>query len=190
MTFWFSWGLIARKEMSMRSKSSVIILLLINALLMLVLVGSDFYSLFTDQFYVLKKENYLMLLLALPYFLYLIVFGIKLFQEEGTDPGMRVLEYIVYCSLALGLWQVWTVFQDWNQYAVLKDQFLLPDSFYPVGIGLLVSFGLLYLLSVYMFVLRHNLIGRYHPSEWEENFEDWEEFSLEQKSNSPVNEMD
>ena len=116
----------------MRAKWSIYLLLFFNATLMGLIVISDFYSLFTDEFYVLKKENYLTLLVALPYWLYLVVVGLKIQQEENTDPAMRNLEFLVYFALAGGLWQVWTVYRDWSQYAELQQHYILPESFYPM----------------------------------------------------------
>ena len=165
----------------MRSRVLAFALLFVNVLLMTTLVFSDFYSLFTEQIYLLKRDNYFMLLASLPYYLYILVFGMKLWQEERTDPGMRTLEYLTYVSLLAGLWQVWKVYQDWSQFSHLKEQFLLPDSFFTLGLVLLVVFGTLYVLSLIMFAARRRLIGPYRATEWEENFDEWEKFSVRQE---------
>jgi len=176
--------------MRMRSKCSVCLLLFFNFLLFLVFVGSDFYSLFTEQFEVTKKENYLTLLLLMPYVLYLAIVGRKVLQEEKTVPGMRNLEFLVYFSLLGGLWQVWQVFSTWSDYSSLKNQYLLPDNFYLVGLGLLAIFALFYAMSFYLFSVRRRVVGPYHRREWEENFEVWEEFQMRQKAKVPVNNAD
>jgi hypothetical protein len=174
----------------MRAKWSIYLLLLFNATLMGLMVISDFYSLFTDEFYVLKKENYLTLLVALPYWLYLVVVGLKIQQEENTDPAMRNLEYLVYFALAGGLWQVWTVYRDWSQYAELQQHYILPESFYPMGIAILSTFTLLYLFSMYTFNVRKRHIGPYRRDQWEESFEAWEEFRLGQEGEVPLDQVD
>lgn len=161
----------------MRMKRFVYLLLFFNAILMGLMVLSDFYSLFTEEFYILKKENYLTLLVALPYWLYLFVVGLKIYQEEKTDPAMRNLEFLVYLALTGGLWQVWTIFRDWSQYAELEQQYSLPESFYAIGIALLCSFVLLYVLSLFLFYIRKRHIGPYRRDQWEESYEAWEEYS-------------
>lgn len=174
----------------MRAKWSIYLLLFFNATLMGLIVISDFYSLFTDEFYVLKKENYLTLLVALPYWLYLVVVGLKIQQEENTDPAMRNLEFLVYFALAGGLWQVWTVYRDWSQYAELQQHYILPESFYPMGIAILSAFTLLYLFSMYTFNVRKRHIGPYRRDQWEESFEAWEEFRLGQEGEVPLDQVD
>lgn len=176
--------------MSMRSKWSIYLLLFFNFLLLTVFVGSDFYSLYTDHFYITKKENFITLLLFLPYLVYLVVIGIKVQQEESTDPAMRNLEYLVYLSLIGGLWQVWQVFSSWSEFSTLQNQYLLPEHFYVIGLGLLIVFALFYVFSLYLFSVRKRAIGPYHRREWEENFDAWEEFRLGQEAEVPVENAD
>ena len=176
--------------MSMRTKWSIYLLLIFNFLLLTVFVGSDFYSLYTDHFYITKKENFITLLLFLPYLVYLVVIGIKVQQEEATDPAMRNLEYLVYLSLIGGIWQVWQVFSSWSEFSTLQNQYLLPEHFYLIGLSLLITFALFYVFSLYLFSVRKRVIGPYHRREWEENFDAWEEFRLGQETEVPVEKAD
>jgi hypothetical protein len=121
---------------------------------------------------------------------YLVVTGMKVQQEESTDPAMRNLEYLVYLSLLGGLWQVWQVFSAWSEFSTLQNQYLLPDNFYFVGLGLLITFALFYVFSFYLFSVRKRVIGPYHRREWEENFDAWEEFRLGQEAEVPVEKAD
>lgn len=176
--------------MNMRAKWSIYLLLVFNLLLLIVFAGSDFYSLYTDKFYITKKENYITLLLFLPYLIYLVVIGIKVHQKESTDPAMRNLEYLVYLSLIGGIWQVWQVYSSWSEFSTLQNQYLLPEHFYVIGLGLLIVFALFYVFSLYLFSVRKRAIGPYHRSEWEENFDAWEEFRLGQEAEVPVENAD
>lgn len=176
--------------MNMRAKWSIYLLLVFNLLLLIVFAGSDFYSLYTDKFYITKKENYITLLLFLPYLIYLVVIGIKVHQKESTDPAMRNLEYLVYLSLIGGIWQVWQVYSSWSEFSTLQNQYLLPEHFYVIGLGLLIVFALFYVFSLYLFSVRKRAIGPYHRSEWEENFDAWEEFRLGQEAEVPIENAD
>lgn len=121
----------------------------------------SFYGLFTDKFYFLKIDNYIFPLLTLVHFLYLYVVGFKIKEQEIADPQMRNLEYSLYVILLVYGFKTidtLTTLLSYGEY----DNHIIPNTFIPMGITMLILYIFLLFLTFLSFKLRKEFVGDYN----------------------------
>lgn len=137
-----------------------------------ILIVLNFYGLYTNKFYLLKPDNYIFPLLSVVHFSFLYVLRFKIREGEFTDPLMRNLEYALYVILMVYIFKILDTF-----YIVLSykdyDDFIMPATFLPVGITMLIFQFLLVLLTLLAFVHRKVQVGEYTFDQINENFDSW-----------------
>tara|TARA_R110002049_G_scaffold144404_3_gene306656 strand:+ start:8457 stop:8942 length:486 start_codon:yes stop_codon:yes gene_type:complete len=147
--------------------------IIISALLLAVVIISNFYGLFIDKFYFNKIDSYLFAILTLVHLAYLYAFWYKLEENEYPDNEMRNLEYCLYIVFAVYAYKLIDTASLLFGYTNYKD-LILPETFLPVGIGIVLSYLFLCLLTLQLFSIRKNKIGDYTiDSIREEELDTW-----------------
>ncbi len=147
---------------------------LITLFVLAVLIILNFYGIYSNKFYFLKPDNYIIPALAIIHSLYLYVIWFKITEDELPDPKMRNLEYVVYAILAVYLFKVYDSAIVLGSYSDYED-YILPSSFKPIGIITLALYCLMPFLTVLSFCYRRKLIGEYNFENYDNNLNAWQE---------------
>ena len=137
------------------------------------LIVFNFYGLYSNQFYFLKADNYVLPLVAIIHFVYLYVIQFKIREGEYPDPQMRNVEFGMYAVMAIYLFKCLETLQILLSY----DQFgqhLMPETFFPMGIFLLILQVILLLFTLLSFYHRRVLVGAYDFDQINENLDSWQ----------------
>lgn len=141
--------------------------------LLVVLGISNFYGLYSNQFYFLKPDNYIFPLLSLVHFLYVYVLWFKITQHELPDPKMRNLEYVLYGVMIVYLFKVYDTVTILNSYSNYQEH-VMPATFKPVGYTTLIFYCLLLLLTMVSFLHRKLHVGKYNFENYNDNLNIWQ----------------
>ncbi|MEX0315852.1 MAG: hypothetical protein AB3N18_16860 [Allomuricauda sp.] len=147
---------------------------LITFFTLLVLVVLNFYGIYTDRFYFLKPDNYIIPVLAGIHFLYLYVIWFKIKEDELPDPKMRNLEYVVYAILIVYLFKIYDSASIVSSYSQFQEH-VLPSLFRPISIVTLVLYAMMVPLSLISFWHRKKLIGVYNFENYNDNLNVWQQ---------------
>ena len=138
-----------------------------------ILIILNFYGLYSNQFYFLKIDNYIFPLVSVLHFVFLYVMQFKIREGEYPDPVMRNVEYGMYAALIIYLFQ-WLdtgyILMSYDDYKA----FLIPDTFLPVGVTIFLLQGLLVALTLFSFLQRKTLVGRYDFEQIDKNMNSWQ----------------
>jgi hypothetical protein len=137
------------------------------------MIALNFYGLYSNQFYFLKADNYVLPLVAIIHFVYLYVIQFKITQEEYPDPQMRNVEFGMYAVWAIYLFKCLETFQILMSYDQF-GQYLIPDTFFPMGIFILTLQIVLLLFTLLAFYYRKVLVGAYDFDQINENLDSWQ----------------
>ncbi len=138
-----------------------------------ILVVLNFYGLYTNKFYFTKPDNYIFPLLSLVHFLYLYVIWFKITEDELPDPKMRNLEYALYAVMVVYLFKIYDssiIIGSISEY----QEHVIPSTFLPIGVTILVLYCLLFLLSLLSFWHRKRHIGVYNFENFNDNLNMWQ----------------
>nr|WP_299382083.1 hypothetical protein [Allomuricauda sp.] len=141
-------------------------------IILLALIVSNFYGLYTNRFYFLKPDNYIFPLLSAVHFLYLYVVQFKISEGELPDPKMRNLEYILYVVMIVYLFKIYDTANILTTYTEFES-YVMPATFKPIGITTLVLYSLLPILTLVSFWHRKRLIGSYNFENYNDNLNIW-----------------
>jgi len=147
--------------------------ILASIAVLLILIVSNFYGLYTNKFYFTNPENYLFPIVSIVHFLYLYVVWFKITEDELPDPKMRNVEYVLYAVMALYIVKIYdsiNVFSSLSEYA----DHVIPMTFKPLAIVTLVLYALLPILTLYTFWLRKRHIGSYNFENYNSNLNIWQ----------------
>lgn len=147
------------------------LILSINVLVLLIIL--NFYGLYTNKFYVFKFDNYIFPLLTIVHFTYLYVVRFKITEQEYTDPQMRNLEYGLYAIFLIYLFKMFDtayILLSYGQY----ENHVIPNTFIPMGITLLLLQVCLIGLTLIAFAHRKHDIGDYNFDNINENIDSWQ----------------
>ena len=146
--------------------------LITSLIVILLLTVFNFYGLYTNKFYFFKIVNYIFPLLALGHLLFLYVMWFKIKEDELSDPPMRNLEYVLYFISLVYIYKlietVTTLF-SYGQY----DNHLIPATFLPIGILILLLYILLLVLTFLTFSYRREIVGTYTFDEMNQHVDNW-----------------
>ncbi|UII75905.1 hypothetical protein LV716_16820 [Flagellimonas sp. HMM57] len=140
------------------------------AVVLLILIGLNFYGPYTNKFYIFKLSNYILPLLSIVHFLYMYVIWFKIKEEEIPDPQMRNLEYGLYAVLLFYIFKMYdviVVLGSSSQY----QQHLIAPIFKPMVLLSIALYGLLIVLTLFSFWQRKHYIGGY-------NFEKYNDINI------------
>ncbi len=140
---------------------------------LLLLIVSNFYGLYTNKFYFLKVDNYIFPLLSLVHFSFLNVLHAKIHERDIVEPQLRNLEYVMYGILLVYIFKVLDTTYILLSYSDYQTN-LIPDTFIPVGAGILVLQLLLISLTVVAFAFRRQMVGPYSFDQINDNIDSWQ----------------
>ncbi|MEM7487188.1 MAG: hypothetical protein AAF348_18425 [Bacteroidota bacterium] len=143
------------------------------AVILILLIGLNFYGPYTNKFYFFKLGNYVLPLLSIVHFLYMYVIWFKMTEEELPDPKMRNLEYGLYALMFFYIFKVYdlfTIFDSASQY----QQHLISSVFEPMVIISITLYGFLLVLTLFSFWQRKHFIGGYNFDNYNDNLNIWQ----------------
>ena len=141
--------------------------------LLLVLIIFSFYGLYTNKFYFLKVDNYIFPLLAIIHFAYLQGIQSRINSRELSDTSLRNLEYAMYAILPVYIFKLIDTSNIMLSYWEYEN-YLKPDTFIPVGMGILFSQIVLVLLTIMTFHFRRQILGRYNFDQINDKLDSWQ----------------
>lgn len=141
--------------------------------LLLTLIVFSFYGLYTNTFPVLKPENFIFPILSLIHFVFLYVLWFKIKEEEGTDPQMKVIEFLMYGVCLVYAFNVYMTISTLTTYFEFSNH-VIPATFFPMGIFILAMQLTLIGLTLLAFKYRKNLVGNYDLDDMNQHIDSWE----------------
>lgn len=147
--------------------------LLLTILVLLILIVFSFYGLYTNKFYLFKFDNYIFPALTLVHFTYLYVVWFKIKEQEGPDPPMRNLEfalYIIFFIYVFRLIETISILTSYNDF----ESHVIPATFVPLGILILILYILLLGLTLITFKHRKYLVGSYKFDNTNDQIDSWD----------------
>lgn len=133
----------------------------------------NFYGLYSNKFYLLKPDNYIFPLLTILHFVYLYVLWFKIREQELPDPQMRNLEYAMYAIVLIYTFKILDTIYILTTYSDYENH-IIPATFIPVGIFILLLQIALLSLTIITFFHRKELVGDYNFDNMNENIDSWQ----------------
>lgn len=140
---------------------------------LLVLIVLNFYGIYTNRFYFLKPDNYIIPVLGGIHSIYLYVIWFKIKEDELPDPKMRNLEYIIYAILIVYIFKIYDSAMVMTSYSEFQEH-VLPSTFRTISIVTLVLYCLIPPLTLLSFWYRKRLIGVYNFENYNNNLNIWQ----------------
>nr|WP_255444158.1 hypothetical protein [Robiginitalea sp. SC105] len=137
------------------------------------LIVLNFYGLYSNQFYLLKIDNYILPLFSILHFVYLYAIQFKIRENEYPDPQLRNVEYGMYAVLFIYLFKgvdTLYILMSYDDY----DSHIIPATFLPVGLFILALHVALVFLTGAAFHFRRNLVGAFNFDQINENIDSWQ----------------
>jgi len=144
-----------------------------SIVLLVLLIILSFYGLYTNTFPVIKPENFVFPLLTSIHFTFLYVLWFKIKEEEGTDPQMRIIEYALYAIFFVYLFKAYETILVLTTYADFTNH-LIPESFFPIGILVLVLQAFLLGITLLAIKYRKDMVGTYEFDDMNQHIDSWE----------------
>lgn len=141
--------------------------------ILLTLVVLNFYGIYTNKFYFLKPDNYILPILSIIHFLYLYVIWFKITEKELPDPKMRNLEYTLYVLMIVYFFKIYdsaTILSSSSEYW----EHVIPPTFMPIAILTLVLYCILPILTLLLFWQRKRYVGPYNFENYNDNLNIWQ----------------
>jgi hypothetical protein len=124
------------------------------------LIFLSFYGLYSNAFIFNKMENYLFPVLSIVHFLYIYVLWFKITEKEYPDMIMKNIEFIMYGIVLVYFYEISKTILIFGSQNEFQDH-VIPNSFVPMGILIIALQFLLILLSIWSFVIRKKMVGKY-----------------------------
>ena len=154
-----------------RTTPKIIIVLTIVSLLSLIVLG--FYSMYGNTFIFNRFESYIFPFLTMIHFLYLYVLWFKITEMEYPDMIMKNIEYVMYAVLLAYAYNISETFLILGSQNEFHDH-VIPRSFVPMGILIISIQTLLVLLTVWSFIIRKRIVGKYDFDYLNNHIDAWE----------------
>jgi hypothetical protein len=148
--------------------------LLLSVFVLLFIDIFSFYGLYTNKFYLFKIDNFIVPVLSIVHFVFLYVLWFKIREKELSNPPMRNSEYSLYIIgivYAYKFFDTLIILLSYSEY----ENYLMPDTFIPLGLGILFLYFLLLLLTVITIAKRKQLVGTYHFDDMNQHVDNWGE---------------
>lgn len=136
------------------------------------LVIFNFYGLYTNKFYFFKPDNYIFPLLSIVHFIYLYALWFKISERETADAPMRNLEYALYVIVLIYIFKLVDTLYILLSYSDYSNH-IIPDTFLPMGMIILLLQLLLLGLTLLSFVYRKAEVGEYNFDNINGNIDPW-----------------
>lgn len=151
---------------------SVRVNLILSCIILILLIIANFYGLYSNRFHVFKPANYIFPLLTVIHFVYLYVLQFKVKVDEGPDPSMRNLEYVLY---AVFLVYFFKIYETVNILLTFNDfqTHIIPSTFLPIGIVIISLYVALILNTLLAFKQRKEIVGDYVFDNMNEKIDSW-----------------
>lgn len=146
--------------------------LLISLISILLLNVLSFYGLYTNKFYFFKVDNYIFPILSLGHLVFLYVMWFKIKEGELSDVPMRNLEYGLYFVSLVYLFKILETLFVLMSYSEFENH-LIPQTFLPIGILMLVLYMLLFGLTFLTFSYRKEIVGTYAFDDMNQHVDNW-----------------
>ena len=140
---------------------------------LLVLIVVNFYGLFTNRFYFYKIDNYIFPLLAIVHFSYLQAMRLKINNKYFSDPQLLNLEFALYGILLVYIFKATDTAYILLSYSEF-EAYIIPETFIPMGLGILSFQLLLILLTVISFRYRRQVVGKYNFDQINDKIDSWQ----------------
>ncbi|MFH6603816.1 hypothetical protein ACEZ3G_10040 [Maribacter algicola] len=140
---------------------------------LVLLIVFSFYGLYTNKFYFFKFDNYIFPFLTIVHFAFLYVLWFKIKEGEIADPQMRNLEYALYVIFLVYVFQVFDTFYVLTTYSQYENH-VIPGTFLPLGMLILVLQILLLGLTLLAFKYRKEFVGGYNFDDMNQHIDSWE----------------
>jgi len=101
------------------------------------------------------------------------VLWFKIKEGEIADPQMRNLEYALYVIFLVYVFKVFDTIYVLTTYSEFENH-VIPGSFMPLGILILVLHLLLLGLTLMAFKYRKDLVGGYDFDDMNQHIDSWE----------------
>ena len=147
--------------------------LLVTIGVLVLLIIFSFYGLYTNKFYFFKFDNYIFPFLTIVHFAFLYVLWFKIKEEEIADPQMRNLEYALYVIFMVYVFKVLDTIYILTTYSEYENH-VIPGTFMPLGILMLILHLLLLGLTLLAFKYRKELVGGYNFDDMNQHIDSWE----------------
>ncbi len=147
--------------------------LFVSVGVLVLLIIFSFYGLYTNKFYFFKFDNYIFPFLTIVHFAFLYVLWFKIKEGEIADPQMRNLEYALYVIFLVYIFQVFDTFYVLTTYSQYENH-VIPGTFLPLGILILVLQLLLLGLTLLAFKYRKEIVGGYNFDDMNQHIDSWE----------------
>lgn len=154
-----------------RTTPLINIILTIVSLVSLIILG--FYSMYGNTFVFNKLGSYVFPFLTMIHFVYLYVLWFKITEREYPDMIMKNIEYVMYCILLVYGYNIYETILILGSQNEFKDH-VIPSSFIPMGILIISLQTLLVLLTVWSFVMRKRMVGKYDFDYLNNHIDAWE----------------
>lgn len=146
--------------------------LLLSLISIIILNVFSFYGLYTNKFYFFKVDNYIFPILSLVHLVFLYVMWFKIEERELSDVPMRNLEYALYVVSLVYLFKIIETVITLLSYGDY-DNHLIPETFLPIGIMMLVLYTLLFGMTFLTYSYRKQLVGTYIFDDRNQHIDTW-----------------
>lgn len=140
---------------------------------LLVLIVTNFYGLYTNKFYLFKVDNYIFPLLTIVHFFYLSTLQFRITNNQLIDSQLRNLEFGLYAILLVYIFKAtdtaYILLSYWEY-----DPLFIPETFLPFGLTILSLQLALITLTVMSFRYRKELLGRYNFDQVNDKLDSWQ----------------
>lgn len=147
--------------------------LLLSIIVLLLLIVFSFYGLYTNKFYFFKYDNYIFPFLTIVHFVFLYAMWFKIKENEPPDPQMRNLEFALYIIFLIYIFRVIDTLLTLLTYREFESH-LIPATFFPMGILILLLYLMLLLLTLIAFRYRKDLVGPYKFDDINNQIDSWD----------------
>ena len=140
---------------------------------MLVLIVLNFYGLYTNEFYFYKVDNYIFPLLAIVHFSFLQAVQARIDSDNFGSFQLRNLEYAMYAILTVYIFKVMDTSYILMSYETFESN-IIPETFLPMGIVIISLQFLLVILTLFSFMFRRQLVGKYNFDHINDKLDSWQ----------------
>lgn len=138
-----------------------------------VLIVLNFYGLYTNEFYFFKVDNYIFPLLTIVHFSFMQAIHTRIETEDIDSFQLRNLEYAMYAILSVYIFKVMDTSYILMSYQSLESQ-IIPETFLPMGIAIISLQFLLVILTLFSFMFRRQLVGKYNFDHINDKLDSWQ----------------
>ncbi len=150
--------------------------LFFSVILLITLIFLNFYGLYSNQFHFNKPGSFIFPLVTLVHFVYIYVLWFKISEGEYPDVVMKSIEYIMYGVLLVYFYEIVETSLLLSSQNKFSDH-VIPSTFLPMGILIISLQSLLVLFTVWSFLIRKKIVGKYDVDYLNDHLRSWHQTS-------------